>query len=604
MIIDIYLFFSRTLSMSQKRQPEDGKVGSGGNKPDEKRRKVPALRSVVLEVVKMQAIQTILSTLEPLIRKVVKEEVEVALRKHLASIKQNCSKQVYPSTTRSLQLQFTTKLSLPVFTGTRIEGDECSAIKVALVDGLTGQVVDSGLESLAKVEIVVLEGDFEGDEEDNWTVEDFNNNIVREREGKRPLLTGDAFLNLNEGIGIVSDLVFTDNSSWTRSRKFRLGARVVDGNDGIRIREAKTEAFMVKDHRGELYKKHYPPSLLDEVWRLEKIGKDGAFHKRLRRENINTVKDFLTLLCIDASRLRNILGSGMSAKMWEVTVEHARTCTLDNQMYVYYPLDAQRRVGVVFNTVGQVMGLLSEQQYIPNDDLSETEKVDAQKLVKVAFEHWEEVAPLEAGSINGDSSHLSNTVCFPSSSPGLENSFGSKFLGSHQSGGFGFDQANATSPDLVSSILSIGGMRSLDSYSLQGEDSMDFRYDHPTTFASQVTTPLISDTESMAAFYGEDHLQYFDQDHVLQSQSLILDPQADLQSAVSGFLTKAGPPVKANTRWTMLYSLLRWRFSIRRIMASRKSRRVRDGEICLIKDLEKIHMQSNGCSPTEFCVQL
>jgi Calmodulin binding protein-like len=43
-----------------------------------------------------------------------------------------------------------------------------------------------------------------------------------------------------------------------------------------------------------MYKKHHPPVLDDEVWRLEKIGKDGAFHKRLKKQNIKTVKDFVT----------------------------------------------------------------------------------------------------------------------------------------------------------------------------------------------------------------------------------------------------------------------------------------------------------------------
>lgn len=56
-----------------------------------------------------------------------------------------------------------------------------------------------------------------------------------------------------------------------------------------------------------MYKKHHPPFLEDEVWRLEKIGKEGAFHKRLNRESIRTVKDFLTLLNLDASRLRKVL---------------------------------------------------------------------------------------------------------------------------------------------------------------------------------------------------------------------------------------------------------------------------------------------------------
>lgn len=144
------------------------------------------------------------------------------------------------------------KLSLPIFTGSKIEGEDCNVVNIALVDGLTGQVVMSGPESSLKVEIVVLEGDFEGDEEDNWTYEDFRNNIVREREGKRSLLTGDVYLELTEGIGVLGELSFTDNSSWTRSRKFRLGASIVDGcYNGTRIKEAKTEPFMVKDHRGE-----------------------------------------------------------------------------------------------------------------------------------------------------------------------------------------------------------------------------------------------------------------------------------------------------------------------------------------------------------------
>jgi hypothetical protein len=69
-----------------------------------------------------------------------------------------------------------------------------------------------------------------------------------------------------------------------------------------------------------------------------------------------------------------ILGTGMSAKMWEVTVEHARTCVLDKIIYLYCPPVSQQKTGVVFNVVGQVMGLLSEGQYVPIDKLSETEK--------------------------------------------------------------------------------------------------------------------------------------------------------------------------------------------------------------------------------------
>ncbi|XP_020243633.1 uncharacterized protein LOC109821886 [Asparagus officinalis] len=69
----------------------------------------------------------------------------------------------------------------------------------------------------------------------------------------------------------------------------RLGLKVASGFcEGIRVQEAKKEAFNVKDNRGELYKKHYTPALKDEVWRLEKIRKDGSFHKRLNKSGILT----------------------------------------------------------------------------------------------------------------------------------------------------------------------------------------------------------------------------------------------------------------------------------------------------------------------------
>jgi hypothetical protein len=55
-----------------------------------------------------------------------------------------------------------------------------------------------------------------------------------------------------------------------------------------------------------VYKKHYPPTLKDEVWRLEKIGKDGSFHKRLNKSGISTVEDFLRLVVRDPQKLRSV----------------------------------------------------------------------------------------------------------------------------------------------------------------------------------------------------------------------------------------------------------------------------------------------------------
>ncbi|KAK9066499.1 hypothetical protein SSX86_013822 [Deinandra increscens subsp. villosa] len=249
--------------MSQKKQspsppPEQP---SSSSSDGSLRRKIPSFKSVVLEVMRFRNLSKYaVPILEPLVRRVVKEEVESAMEKHIASMNWDYKYKEDSSVPRRLQLQFLSGLSLPVFTGTRIEGGDCNTLKVALIDACTGKTVSSGIESSATVEIVVLEGDFDSNEDNNWTLEDFTNNIVRERQGKKSLLAGNAFLNLREGIGLVGDLAFTDNSSWTRSRKFRLGAQVMDKCDGDRVREAKSESFVVRDHRGEF------PSLSSQYW--------------------------------------------------------------------------------------------------------------------------------------------------------------------------------------------------------------------------------------------------------------------------------------------------------------------------------------------------
>ncbi|KAG0475135.1 hypothetical protein HPP92_014821 [Vanilla planifolia] len=233
------------------------------------------------------------------------------------------------------------------FTGGRVEGEQGAAIHVVLIDAYNGHVVTSGPESSARLDIVVLEGDFNNEDEEDWTDEDFESHVVKEREGKRPLLTGDLQVSLKEGVGTVGELTFTDNSSWIRSRKFRLGLKVAPGYcDGIRIREGKTEAFTVKDHRGELYKKHYPPALKDEI-----------------------------------------PGSGMSNKMWEVLVEHAKTCVLSGKYYVYYS-DESRNVGAIFNNIYEFTGLIAGGQYYSAESLNDSQKVFADALVKKAYDNW------------------------------------------------------------------------------------------------------------------------------------------------------------------------------------------------------------------------
>ncbi|TYI48505.1 hypothetical protein E1A91_D13G253500v1 [Gossypium mustelinum] len=388
-------YMTRTNSMVRGKRSLEG---DEDQQPEPKR---PALASVIVEALKVDSLQKLCSSLEPILRRVVSEEVERALAK-LAPPRLNgrsSPKCLEGPGGGSLQLRFRSRLSLPLYTGGKVEGEQGAAIHIVLVDSNTARVVTTGPEASMKLDVVVLEGDFSNEDDEDWTQEEFDSHLVKERPGKRPLLTGDLQVTLKEGVGTLGDLTFTDNSSWIRSRKFRLGLKVASGYcEGIRVREAKTEAFTVKDHRGELYKKHYPPALNDEVWRLEKIGKDGSFHKRLSAEGIFTVEDFLRLVVRDQQKLRNILGSGMSNKMWEALLDHAKTCVLSGKLYVYYT-DDSRNSGVVFNNIYELNGLISGEQYFPADSLSDSQKVYVDSLVKKAYDNWNQVIEYDGKSL-------------------------------------------------------------------------------------------------------------------------------------------------------------------------------------------------------------
>lgn len=166
----------------------------------------------------------------------------------------------------TLKLIFRKNLSLPIFTGSKITDIQNDPLQIILVETNNnsstenGRLIPAVLPHSLKIEIVVLDGDFPSREEDDdrstWTNQDFDKHIVKERTGKRPLLTGsDLNIILRDGIASVGDLEFTDNSSWIRSRRFRIGARVVvhgtSSSSKKMIKPAMTESFVVKDHRGE-----------------------------------------------------------------------------------------------------------------------------------------------------------------------------------------------------------------------------------------------------------------------------------------------------------------------------------------------------------------
>lgn len=272
-------------------------------------------------------LQTYSAQLENTIRKVVREEVERALQHSYHSISRSLPSQAKPCDTRKFELHFEGKLPNKLFTGNKVEAEGPSPIKLFIVDAVSGRRVTDGPLSSVKVKIVALHGHFKAEELEDFTADDFKNNIVFERDGKRPLLVGqDVVIALQNGIGSIGDISFTDNSSWERSKKFRLGARV-EAKENL-VREAVSSPFEVKDRRGENYQKHKIPSPEDEVWRLRWIAKDGKICKRLADHHIFKVKDLVTLYYLDESLLRQILN--VTPKKWEAIVQRATSCFSDN----------------------------------------------------------------------------------------------------------------------------------------------------------------------------------------------------------------------------------------------------------------------------------
>lgn len=368
--------------------------------PNEKRlRTMPSFASVIGEVMKARSFQSFLNSFEPMLRRVVNEEVERGIQRTMRTMTRSPSLRIQ-APEPSLKLMFVNNPSPVIFTCNKISDIDGEPLQLRLVEKIGDQIRGKTLPHPVKVEIVVIDGDFPTTDRDVWTVDEFNRSIKKERAGRRPLITKEVNYTIRDECFVtLGDLEFTDNSSWTRSRKFKLGARVIAGcSNGTRILEALTDAFIVKDQRGEVYKKHYPPMLKDEVWRLEKIGKDGKFHKRLERAGIKTVQDFLKLSVVDSTKLKKILGekTEMSDRLWESILKHAKTCDVGNKLYICHGsnytviLDATCNIFRVTNSAPDLIPCLENETII-------------RELVKNAYENWDSLQEVDREVVNNES---------------------------------------------------------------------------------------------------------------------------------------------------------------------------------------------------------
>ncbi|KAK1581973.1 hypothetical protein Q3G72_010655 [Acer saccharum] len=241
--------------------------------------------------------------------------------------------QIKKSEEVEFQLLFANKLPDKIFTRDKIRDESDGSVQIKLIDTISRETVELDPLSSMEIEIVVLDGDFGYEENENWTDQEFNAKIVQQRKSKGPLVKGKQNITLRKGVGIIDDLSFFDNSSWKDCGKFRLGARVLQSRsrDQARIKEAISQAFVVNDFRTRVYhekrsKKLDHQYLDNDVSPSKKIKKNAKCHTD---NNIHTVKDFTQMHGTDLNKQTEIL-KDCSDSDREVTV-HDASCVLDDE---------------------------------------------------------------------------------------------------------------------------------------------------------------------------------------------------------------------------------------------------------------------------------
>ncbi|KAI4987490.1 hypothetical protein ZWY2020_020290 [Hordeum vulgare] len=281
----------------------------------------------------------------------------------------------------NIRLRFLDGLKTPIYTDKIITSESNAAIRIGVFDG--DKMISEGQLSKAKVEILVLRGDFCSNGRESWTEEEFNSHIAQGRNGQGSVLGGDCSAWLNNGKASLGKILFREGSSRTPNRKFIVGGRVCMNKKvgGVRVQEAVMEPVAVLDRRNEVNEKRHPPRLDDEVYRLEEISKNGTYHGRLMNAQIFKVEDFLKALNKDADELREmVLQIKKRGNAWERMVKHARECYLADRPELKACCSVEGNVVIFLNCVHDLVGAIFTGVYISRDNFDPAKKAQAYEL--------------------------------------------------------------------------------------------------------------------------------------------------------------------------------------------------------------------------------
>ncbi|KAE9615938.1 putative CALMODULIN-BINDING PROTEIN60 [Lupinus albus] len=309
-----------------------------------------------------------------LVRRIVQEELERGI----------LLRPIINKTEESFKLVFKNEVPTIFFTHSKIKAKDEKPIEIALYDTISKSIVTEGPLSSIKIEICVLNGEFGSNGSEDWSTNEFNAKILTQRNDKAHLLKGDRVITLKNGVGIINNILFTDNSSWTRSRCFRLGAKVSETTlIQANIKEGRSKPFTVKHDRSEARKKNQCPSLNDEVWCLKMIKRNGKIHQQLCSIEIKTVKDLLQLYTTNQVSLQKIIGK----KSWGSIIKQAKACDMDNdKRYIYHFSAPEQSISLLFNCIYEVLEVsFNGQNYCSLQSLNLKDQLLVERVKQQAY---------------------------------------------------------------------------------------------------------------------------------------------------------------------------------------------------------------------------
>ncbi|KAL6623613.1 hypothetical protein ACP70R_033492 [Stipagrostis hirtigluma subsp. patula] len=285
------------------------------------------------------------------------------------------------------RLCFMSDLKPRIYTGESITDENNAPIKLEMRKG--GEKITRGPFSKMKVEIVALQGEFSNDGPDDWSEEESDRHIVQGREGQVQML-GSA--QLRNGEVELSHIRFTEASRW---KPLVIVARVCKNKMAATgmVREALTKPVMVLDRRGKEHEKSHPPKLDDEVYRLEKIAKNGSRHSRLKENGISTVQDLLKTLNTDPRELRKILDMENRHSDWSKMTTHAKDCLIQEKPGLKRYQNEEGNVVLYFNCVHDLVGAAFPHDYVDANGFDPRQKALVDSCKGHAYERLEDIQP-------------------------------------------------------------------------------------------------------------------------------------------------------------------------------------------------------------------